>query len=259
MKKKNILTMAGSDPTGGAGIQRDLKVFGDLGLNGLSVVTAITAQNSTTVKGVTPLPGRLITKQAKALLSEFKIDGIKIGMTGGSTAIRSISRTLKEAGAKVVVLDPVMASSGGTSLLGSTKGEVEEGVKEIKRLLRHVTIVTPNIMEAEVLSGIKIETVKDVERASEIIHNLGCRYVLIKGGHLKGHPTDTLFNGHRFTHFKGERIRAGGKTLHGTGCTLSSAIAALIVKRGFRGHRIEEAIEDARLYLVEKIKENMTS
>jgi hydroxymethylpyrimidine kinase/phosphomethylpyrimidine kinase len=243
---KTALTIAGSDPTGGAGVQADLRTFSDFGIRGLSAITALTAQNGSTrkgVKGVMAVPPRFLIKQVEAFLGAFTIDAVKIGMLAKADSVDAVGRIIKKRGLKNVVLDPVFRSSSGYPLLQ------KDGLGAIKRLLPLVTVVTPNIDEAAALSGIKVIDTKGMEEAAVIISSFGPRYVLIKGGHLKGSPVDVLFDGRRFYQYKGRRIKR--KDLHGTGCILSSAIAAGLA----RGRTVKRATEDAKAYLMKVLRE----
>ncbi len=241
---KTALTIAGSDPSGGAGIQADLLTFNAFGLKGLSAVTAITVQTGASVKAVEPVSPRLLKEQIEALFEEYSADAVKIGMLARAGLVDVVRRIVKKRGLKNVVLDTVLSSTSGYRLLD------EDGIDALKRLIPLVTVVTPNIEEAAILSGTKLGGIDGMAEAAERIHSLGAPYVLIKGGHLKGAPTDLLYDGKGFLHFKGPRVRGGPKRLHGTGCLLSSAIAAGLAK----GRGVAKAVEDGKRYVVEALK-----
>lgn len=237
--RKTILTIAGSDPSGGAGAQADLRVFADHGLYGLSAITALTAQNSSEVVASTPVPARFLKKQIEVLLDEFRPLAVKTGMTATASNIRVICRAVKAHNLRNVVVDTVMRSTLGFSLLD------REGTAELKRLVALSTVATPNIPEASALTGIEIRGVDGMEEAARIIHRLGPACVLVKGGHLEGAPVDVLFDGERFYRFSGRRLKGGKKRFHGTGCILSSAIASNLAN----GKSVFDSVGLARTYL----------
>lgn len=242
---KNILTIAGSDPTGGAGVQADLKVFSDFKLNGLSAVTAVTAQDGVQVTAVDPVRPALLKKQIDTLLTTHKVDAVKIGMLGTGKIADTIRLAIKRHALKNVVLDTVLASSSGKRLID------KDGLTALKKLIALARVITPNIDEAEILAGMKVRGLKGMEAAALELHKLGAENVLVTGGHLRGAPVDILYDGNLFHHFAGKRIKAGKRTLHGTGCVFSSAIAAGIAK----GRTPKAAIKDAKGYLEKTIRE----
>lgn len=237
--RKTILTIAGSDPSGGAGAQADLRVFADHGLYGLSVITAITAQNSTEVVASAPVPAQLLKKQVEVLLGEFRPLAVKTGMTATASNIRAVCRVIKAHRLRNIVVDTVMRSTLGFSLLDS------EGMGELKRLVALSVISTPNIPEACALAGIEIRGVDDMEEAARLIRRAGPACVLVKGGHLEGSPVDVLFDGERFYRFRGRRLKGDKKRFHGTGCVLSSAIASNLAI----GRSVVDSVGLARRYL----------
>ena len=242
---KTVLTIAGSDPSGGAGLQRDLETFRDLKARGLSVVAALTAQNSTVVRAIEPVSAGFLKRQVNALLEEFRIDAVKIGMTGSAENLRAIRILIKKYGLKKVVLDPVMRSTSGRPLLD------KDGIAELKALLPLVALVTPNLPEATLLTGIKeVTDIKGMEEAVRRLHEMGAPNVLVKGGHLNGAPQDLLYDGRSFNYFAGKRITGATGRFHGTGCILSAAIAAGLAN----GKGIERAILEGRAYLMEVIR-----
>jgi hydroxymethylpyrimidine kinase/phosphomethylpyrimidine kinase len=214
-----IMTIAGSDSGGGAGIQADLKTIAALGGYGTSVITAITAQNTKTVTAIHEIPTEIIEAEYKAIMSDIGADAIKIGMLSSPDIISMIASLLREAGAPHIIVDPVMISKSGAQLLRESAVEAL-----INTLLPLCTLLTPNIPEAEKLTGLRIESDQDIEHAASVLHKKGIRAVLIKGGHLeRPHIINTLFDGDRFYTLKAERL--SNRYSHGTGCTLSSAIA----------------------------------
>lgn len=237
--KKNVLAIAGSDPSGGAGAQADLSVFHSLGVRGLCALSALTAQNSSRVYSCEPVKPAFVVKQVEALLREFRIDAVKVGMTGSGANAKAIAALIKKHGLKNVVVDTILKSTSGYPLTDPG------GLKELKRLISLCSIVTPNIPEASALTGIAIKGVPDMEEAARAIYGLGPKYVLIKGGHLKGAPVDVLYDGKVFSHYAGRRLRGDKGRFHGTGCILSSAIAAGLAL----GKPMGLAVQDARAHL----------
>lgn len=220
---KRILTIAGSDSSGGAGIQADLKTITVLGGYGLSVVTALTAQNTTGVKGVIETPLDFVRMQMDCVLSDIGVDGAKTGMLASAAIVEVVADRLAEYKVEGLVVDPVMTASTGDSLLDPPAVRVL-----IDKLLPLARVVTPNIPEAEILAGINIANEDDLCRAARIIHGFGPALVLIKGGHRKDRAVDTLFDGTDFQTFDAPFISS--KNTHGTGCTLSAALAAFLAQ-----------------------------
>ncbi|GAA0076809.1 bifunctional hydroxymethylpyrimidine kinase/phosphomethylpyrimidine kinase [Clostridium sp. CTA-5] len=232
------LTIAGSDSCGGAGIQADLKAFSANGVYGMSVITAITAQNTMGVFGIQDISPEMIRSQMDVIFEDIRVDAIKIGMVSKIESIKAISSSLrKKKKLPLIVLDPVMISKSGFNLL--SKDAKDTLVKELFPL---ATLITPNLPEAEEILGIKIKTLEDMKKASKKLKEFGPKYVLIKGGHLKNEATDLLFDGENFIFLPQERINV--KHTHGTGCTLSSTIAANLAK----GMTIEEAVKEGKRY-----------
>lgn len=219
------LTIAGSDSGGGAGIQADLKTFQELGTFGMSVITALTAQNTLGVHGVYPQTTEAVIAQLDAVLSDIGSDAVKTGMLFSSEIIRAVAQKLKEYQTENIVVDPVMVAKGGQSLL---QDEAIEAMRS--SLLPMATVITPNIPEAEVILGEKgITSIKDMEEAAKKIYQLGAQYVVLKGGHLQTEEsTDVLYDGEKFTYLPMKRIQT--KHTHGTGCTFAAAIAAGLAK-----------------------------
>ncbi|SHN83122.1 bifunctional hydroxymethylpyrimidine kinase/phosphomethylpyrimidine kinase [Desulfitobacterium chlororespirans] len=216
---KNLLTIAGSDSSGGAGIQADLKTFSALGVYGMSVITAVTAQNTLGVDEVAEIDRDMVKAQIDAVFKDIPVHGVKIGMVSNPEIIKQIALSLKEWKAPNIVVDPVMISKSGYSLL---KPEAVETLK--RELLPMARVITPNLPEACCLLGIEALDEEGMEFAAQELHRLGPESVLIKGGHLKGAANDLLFDGDDFSWFKAPHLNQ--KHTHGTGCTLSSAIAA---------------------------------
>jgi hydroxymethylpyrimidine/phosphomethylpyrimidine kinase len=212
------LTIAGSDPSGGAGIQADLKTFHHFGVYGEAVITLITVQTCVRVSRVEVLPPDLVTDQIQALLEYIHPGAAKTGALGSAAMVRAVAGLAAEFRFPLVV-DPVMVSKHGNPLLP------EDAMLALRdKLLPHATLVTPNVPEAEALTGIRILDERDVRRAAERILGMGPRAVLIKGGHLSGEAVDTLWDGSTWSEFPGVRIATAHT--HGTGCTYSAAIAA---------------------------------
>ena len=236
--RKTVLTIAGSDSSGGAGIQADLKTMLANGVYGMSAITALTAQNTTGVSGIFPVTPEFLAMQIDSVFSDIRPDAVKIGMVSSGELIRVIAERLSYYKAENIVVDPVMISTSGSRLLD------EDAVGALKELLLPMAAVaTPNIPEAEVLSGICIQSSEDMVRAAEIIsREYGCA-VLCKGGHRLNDANDLLYRDGGFCWFIGRRI--DNPNTHGTGCTLSSAIASGLA----RGYSLEQAVERAKEYL----------
>ncbi|MBS3135725.1 bifunctional hydroxymethylpyrimidine kinase/phosphomethylpyrimidine kinase [Candidatus Woesearchaeota archaeon] len=233
MAKFKALTIAGSDSGGGAGIQADLKTFAALGVWGSSVIVAITAQNTIEVTAVHNIPESVITAQIDAVMSDIGADAVKIGMLSNKAIIECVAASITKHKMKKVVLDPVMVAASGAKLLE------DSAIESLKNELFGLSmIITPNIPEAEVITGVKIPDSKGMKEAARKIAAYGSKAVLIKGGHLSGDVVDILYIDGRFIEFKNKRIKKEG---HGTGCTLSSAISAYLAK----GEDIENAVSKA--------------
>jgi hydroxymethylpyrimidine/phosphomethylpyrimidine kinase len=241
-----VLTIAGSDSGGGAGIQADLKTFSALGCYGMSVVTALTAQNTTGVTGIHAVPPAFATQQMAAVIGDIGVDAVKIGMLYSAELIESVADSLKRHGVRTIVLDPVMVAQSGDKLLQ------KEAIEALKRcLVPMATVVTPNLPEAKVMLGWEIDGLDGMQTAAKELAELGCRSVLVKGGHLKTpESTDVLYisGENRFVVLPDRRVPS--PNTHGTGCTLSSAIAAHLAK----GLDIEPAVKQAKQYISEAIR-----
>lgn len=243
---KKVLTIAGSDSSGGAGIQADLKTFSAHGVFGMSVITAVTAQNTQGVFAVQDIDSEVIVKQIQAIFDDIEVDGVKIGMVSKIPTIEVISEQLQRYNPVNIVVDPVMVSTSGYHLLNQ---DAEEAL--IKKLLPLATLVTPNIPEAEVMTKRSISTLKDMEEAAQMIYQMGARNVLLKGGHLEDSSTDILFNGEEYTYYSASRIQT--KNTHGTGCTLSSAITSNLAL----GYDIAQAVKEAKEYITTAIQHSL--
>ena len=220
--KSKILIIAGSDSSGGAGIQADIKTVTALGCYAMTAITAITAQNTTGVSSVVPINSKEIEKQILFTSKDIKPDAIKIGMLHSSEVILSIIRALKKIKTKKIILDPVMVAKGGSRLIS------QSAIKTLKdKLIKKAYLITPNIPEAEVLTNTKIVSIKDMINAANILLKFGAKNVLIKGGHRKSKYVEDIFlSKNEIKIFKNQKIKT--RNTHGTGCTLSSAITAFL-------------------------------
>lgn len=235
-----VTTIAGSDSGGGAGIQADLKTFQELKVFGTSVITALTAQNTLGVSDVLPIEVSFVEKQLQALVEDFSISAVKTGMLFSSEIIHSTAQILSEMNMPLIV-DPVMIAKGGENLLQ------QEAIEALRScLLPLATVVTPNIPEAETLSGRSINSLTDINEAARILLLMGVQCVIIKGGHLEDtcYATDYVFfqDGRSFSM---QSTRIATKNTHGTGCTFSAALTAFLG----RGLPLEEAIEEAKKFI----------
>lgn len=244
---KKVLTIAGSDSCGGAGIQADLKTMSAHGVYGMSVITAVTAQNTQGVFAVQDIQSEIIAAQIDAIFEDIEVDAIKIGMVSVIETIKTIGKKLKEHKAKNIVLDPVMISKSGYPLL---QEDAREALME--NLFPLASITTPNIPEAEAITRIEIKKIQDMKEAAKKISSLGPEYVLVKGGHLEMEALDILFDGQTFYEYQSPRIIT--KNTHGTGCTLSSAIASNLAK----GMKITQAVEASKKYITGAIEHSFS-
>lgn len=239
------LTIAGSDSGGGAGIQADIKTFSALGVYGASVITSITAQNTMGVRGIQAISPEILKGQLDAVFEDLTIDAVKIGMLHNKTAVELVVDAIDKYTPTYIILDPVMISTSGNKLLQNDAIEII-----IQALFHRTTLVTPNIDEAEYLSGVKISSEEGMKLAADKLLSLGCRAVLMKGGHLKSkHMTDILYvSGMSPLRLSTETIETTNG--HGTGCTLSSAIAAYLAL----GKELPEAVYAAKEYITKAIQ-----
>ena len=217
--KSKILIIAGSDSSGGAGIQADIKTVTALGSYAMTAITAVTSQNTTGVKSIIAIPPREISKQIEFTSKDIKPHAIKIGMLHSTEVINAVLKSLSKISIKKIILDPVMVAKGGTKLID------KNSIKILKlKLIKKVSLITPNIPEVEILTKKKVSSVEDMIRAGRILISLGAKNVLIKGGHLKSRIMyDIFLSKNEISAFKNKKINT--KNTHGTGCTLSSAIA----------------------------------
>jgi hydroxymethylpyrimidine/phosphomethylpyrimidine kinase len=241
-----VLTIAGSDSGGGAGIQADLKTISAIGCYGMSVITALTAQNTQGVIGIHAVPPEFAAQQIQAVLNDMGADAVKIGMLFSVQLIEVVARELKKHGAQKIVLDPVMVAQSGDKLLQ------DDAIEALKaHLMPLADVVTPNIPEAAVLTGRHLKRWEDIEGAAKLLAENGSRSILIKGGHRKENKsTDLLYlaEKNRFVRLEADRIET--RNSHGTGCTLSSAIASYMAK----GNDIEAAVHQAKAFMNHAIK-----
>ncbi len=244
---KRALTIAGSDSGGGAGIQADLKTFCAFGVYGMSSITSITAQNTKGVEAIFDLPPSLVAKQIECVVSDIGVDAAKTGMLSNSSIIEVVAQEIKKFNIEKLVVDPVMVSKSGALLLQRDAVDTL-----VERLFPLSFLITPNLPEASFLVGEEIKNVSDMERACVSLKKWGPRYVLLKGGHLPGEEiVDILFDGEKFTLFPAPRVAT--KNTHGTGCTYSAAICALLSL----GYPITEAVKVAREYMSEVIAHSL--
>ena len=233
------LTIAGSDSGGGAGMQADLKTFSALGVFGTSVITAITAQNTVTVDDVFELPAQLVHAQLEAVVLDIGVQAAKTGMLSSRQLVEAVARSVTQLGITKLVVDPVMVAKSGARLLHP------DAVDAVTRtLLPKALVVTPNVPEAEVLVGHRIADVQGMRMAAREIVDLGPRYVIVKGGHLSGaEAVDLLFDGRDYTELRASRVDT--RATHGTGCTFSAAITAMLA----RGESVSSAARIAKVYV----------
>jgi hydroxymethylpyrimidine kinase/phosphomethylpyrimidine kinase len=237
---KNVLTIAGYDPSSGAGIVRDMDTFFSLGIHGLSIPTCTVVQGPHGVTGIYPTPIKLFKEMVAHLGRQLPFHGVKVGVGCDSTYIREITGLLKKKNIPLVI-DPVMAAKNGTELIS------EAGLRVLtKSLFARATIVTPNIAEASRLCGTKITTIKDMEEAARMIMTMGPRAVIIKGGHLKGDPVDIFCDGRKFEQWKKKRIN---REVHGTGCSFSALIISFLV--------LDHSLKDAFFAAEELMEETL--
>ncbi len=241
-----VLTIAGSDPSGGAGIQADIKTIQAFGGYAMAAITALTAQNTTGVFGVMPVPPQFVADQVRLCLEDIGADAIKTGMLFSAEIVEAVVdaiTTIQSGRTIALILDPVMVAKGGAPLL---QADAVEAVKA--QLIPRALLITPNIPEAELLSGMRIHTAEDMQHAGEILLNMGAHAALIKGGHMHGDTlTDVLIAQEGALSWQSARIHS--THTHGTGCTMASAIATLVA----RGFALPDAISHARDYIARAI------
>ncbi|MCB1682780.1 MAG: bifunctional hydroxymethylpyrimidine kinase/phosphomethylpyrimidine kinase [Alphaproteobacteria bacterium] len=241
----NVLSIAGSDPSGGAGIQADLKTFTALGCYGMAALTSLTVQNTLEVREVFHLESSFVEAQIRAIFDDIEVDALKIGMVGNARTITMLAGLLEDLKPRFVVLDPVMVATSGDPLIS---GHAVDVMKD--KLIPLCDVLTPNIPEAEKLSGYALSVSEEMEVLAEKVCDLGCKAVLLKGGHAFGDSkaTDVLFTDGRVKTFSVPRIET--HNTHGTGCTLSAALTCFIGK----GFALPEAAAKAKAYLTDALK-----
>ncbi|MGV8074829.1 MAG: bifunctional hydroxymethylpyrimidine kinase/phosphomethylpyrimidine kinase [Syntrophobacteraceae bacterium] len=240
------LTIAGSDSSGGAGIQADLKTFAALGVYGMSAIAAITAQNSIGVQGIVEVDPEFVSAQIRSVVTDIGVDAVKTGMLANAAIISQVARDIRELRIERLVVDPVMVGKGGDRLL--KQDAVDTLVHE---LFPYAMIVTPNLDEASVFVGTDVSDIEGMKEAAVQIKSFGPKYVLIKGGHLSGSPTDILYDGSVFREFT--NVRYATPHTHGTGCTFASAIAAGLA----RGLSPDQSVAQAKSYITGAIKHGL--
>ncbi len=243
---KKVLTIAGSDCSGGAGIQADLKTFSAHGVFGMSVIVSVVAENTSRVIAIQDISPDMIIKQIEAVFEDIGTDAIKIGMLSGPSCMKAVTGKLHEYKPGNVVIDPVMVAKNGCPLMDPDA--VDTLIKDIIPL---ADVLTPNLPEAEKITGLSISSTADMEKAAVVIFQMGSRNVLIKGGHSSGDALDVLYDGSHFYHFSAKRIPT--KNTHGTGCTYSSAIAANLAL----GMELPDAVEKAKHYVTTAIEHSL--
>lgn len=239
---KKVLTIAGSDSGGGAGIQADLKTFAAMKVYGCSVITALTAQNTVGVSGIHTVPAEFVSKQLDAVLEDIHIDAVKTGMLASASIVEVIAKKLQQHSISNLVVDPVLVATSGDFL---TDEGLEGLVDAFRSLLFPLaTVVTPNVPEAEQLTGMKINTLDDMREAAVKIKSFGPAFVVVKGGHITGdNAVDVLFDGNKFYEYTDSRVAT--ENTHGTGCTFASALAAGLA----RGLTVHEAVAEAKRFV----------
>jgi hydroxymethylpyrimidine/phosphomethylpyrimidine kinase len=246
MKIPRALTIAGSDSGGGAGIQADLKTFAALGVYGMSAIAALTSQNTVGVAGIIEIDPEFVSSQIRSVVLDIGTDAVKTGMLSSAAIISRVSEDLRELKLGNIVVDPVMVAKSGDRLLRSEA--VEAMVRELFPL---ALMITPNLQEAEALTGLRIESPEDMRKASRVLKEFGPEYVVLKGGHLPGKPMDLLFDGTHFREYV--NVRYDTPHTHGTGCTFASAIAACLAK----GLAAEDAVARAKSYITGAISQGL--
>lgn len=238
-----VLSIAGSDSGGGAGIQADLKTISASGGYGMSVVTALTAQNTLGVQRIHHIAVDMVEEQCRSVMTDIGVDAVKTGMLGTPDIVRAVARQIRETHVPHLVVDPVMIAKGGASLLQEDATSVLAD-----ELLPLADVVTPNIPEAEILAEMRIDTVDDMRQAARRIQERGCRSVVVKGGHRTGDAIDVLFDGSDYYEFPASRIET--EDTHGTGCTFSAALATALAK----GNGLHEAVRQAKASVTTAIR-----
>lgn len=240
---KKALTIAGSDCSGGAGIQADLKTFAAHGIYGMSVITAVVAENTCKVISIHNVPVQAIKDQMDAVFTDITPDAVKVGMLSDAEVMKAVAQKLIEYKVKKAVIDPVMIAKGGCALMQEDALDAL-----IQQIIPLSFLLTPNIPEAETILHTKIDSIEDMKQACRKIYQMGTANVLVKGGHFDGDPVDVLYDGREYYTFPGKRIDS--KNTHGTGCTLSSAIAANLAN----GLTVQDAVQKGKAYVTNAIQ-----
>lgn len=243
---KKVLSIAGSDCSGGAGIQADLKTFSAHGVFGMSVIVSVVAENTSRVIDIQDITPDMIKKQIDAIFEDIEVDAVKVGMLSTPQCMNAVAEKLRQYKPKNVVVDPVMYAKNGCPLMEQTAVKTLIGV-----IIPLADVITPNIPEAEKIVDMQILSVDDMEAAARKIHGIGCKSVVVKGGHAVGNALDVLFDGTDMYHFETARIVT--KNTHGTGCTFSSAIASQLAS----GMNVKDAVEQAKIYVTTAIEHSL--
>ncbi|MFI5174495.1 MAG: bifunctional hydroxymethylpyrimidine kinase/phosphomethylpyrimidine kinase [Terriglobia bacterium] len=243
-KRPAVLTIAGFDPSGGAGIAADLKTFAACGTYGIAAITALTIQNTVEVRQIVPIEPQILIRQIECVVSDIPPSAVKVGMLGTKENLEALIKYLSSSKLRNVVIDPVIRSSSGSPLLAENAIELFRS-----QLLPLADCLTPNIDEAGILSGSRVSNIEEMKKASRQIVALGARAVVITGGHLN-EPTDVLFDGESYEIFAGRRV--GPQGTHGTGCTFSSALAAFLAL----GQALNLAIANAKKYVTKALQQS---
>ena len=243
---KKVLSIAGSDCSGGAGIQADLKTFSAHGVFGMSVIVSVVAENTSRVIDIQNVTPDMIEKQIDAVFEDIEVDAVKIGMLSTPECMKAVAAKVKQYQPENVVIDPVMYAKNGCPLMEPTAVSTL-----IETIIPLADVLTPNIPETEKIADMQISTVSDMETAAKKIHSMGCKSVVVKGGHHIGNAVDVLFDGRNFYHFETARIDT--KNTHGTGCTFSSAIASQLAK----GKSVPDAVKAAKTYVTMAIEHSL--
>ena len=247
LSMKNCLTIAGSDCSGGAGIQADIKTMCANGVYAMSVITSVVAENTSKVISVCDLPSDIIEQQIDAVFEDIVVDGVKVGMIKSDVIMKAVAKKLRQYKPNIIVVDPVMSAKDGCALMDYI------ALKTLKEeIIPITTLLTPNIPEAQLIANTEITSIEDIFKCAKIIYSLGAKAVLIKGGHCNGNPVDILFDGKNFYKFSSPRINT--KNTHGTGCTLSSAITTFLAK----GCSVKDSVFMGKRYIYNTIKNSLT-
>lgn len=243
---KKVLSIAGSDCSGGAGIQADLKTFSAQGVFGMSVIASVVAENTSRVLDIQNVTPDMVGRQMDAVFEDIEVDAVKIGMLSASENMNEVAKKLREYNPPHVVIDPVMYAKNGCPLMAPASIRTL-----IERIIPLADVLTPNIPETEKITGTKIETLADMEHAAKQICTMGCKAVIVKGGHAQHSAVDILYDGSTIRYFDAPRINT--KNTHGTGCTFSAAIASQLA----RGRNLHTAVEKAKAYVTMAIRHSL--